>query len=153
MTRRRLTPKQRTLLSELDELSDTLGFDYRSALDLDGSDRTTWLEVVKHKMITEFVISRYTIVDDMLSSIIGAYFFGQKRSETALWRTKRFKLFNQYIMDNLYPLQKLALIRELYNIPREINSRIQNLNDLRNALSHSLFPQNRLNVPTWRKMD
>jgi hypothetical protein len=68
-----------------------------------------------------------------------------------LWHTKKFKYFNYYIIEKLYLLNKLDLVKNILKIPREIESAIKRINDLRNGLAHSFFPENlRRNKPTYK---
>ncbi len=78
-------------------------------------------------------------------------FFGKKRTFPQLWKTKRFTLFNHYILEELYPLQKLRLVKALRPIPKNISKDIESLNALRNGLAHAFFPANlRKSKPTWK---
>jgi hypothetical protein len=71
----------------------------------------------------------------------------------ALWKTKRFRAFNQYILDRLPLLQKLEFVRARIPLPNEFYDRVRALNSLRNAVAHSFFPENRRAKPKWKGAD
>ncbi|MFI5153957.1 MAG: hypothetical protein ACHQET_11525, partial [Chitinophagales bacterium] len=77
--------------------------------------------------------------------------FGKKKSYIKLWKTKRFKNFNYYILERIYLLNKLDLVKEIVKVPRNIENSIRAINDLRNGLAHSFFPENlRRNKPLYK---
>ncbi len=79
------------------------------------------------------------------------YYFGKKRTFPKLWKTKRFRLFNHHILENLYPLQKLQLVKEINKIPIGIGKAIQDLNAVRNGLAHNFFFENAKRAKlTWK---
>jgi hypothetical protein len=99
-------------------------------------------------------VTWYTLVDEYLNNEICRYYFGKKRTFPQLWKTKRFRLFNHYILEDLYPLQKLRLVKALRPIPKSIAKDIEALNSLRNGLAHAFFPENlRKSKPTWKGKD
>ncbi len=150
----RLTKRQRGLVDELHALADLFGLDYTNITKYDREARTPFLEVMKRKMVLAQVVTWYTLVDEYLNNEICRYYFGKKRSFPQLWKTKRFKLFNHYILEDLYPLQKLRLVKALRSIPKGISKDIDSLNALRNGLAHAFFPENlRKAKPTWKGKD
>jgi len=60
-----------------------------------------------------------------------------------LWKTKRFKVFVHYLMDETFLLKKLVMIEAITTVPPKVSSAIKRINEVRNALAHSLFPENR----------
>jgi len=60
-----------------------------------------------------------------------------------LWKTKRFKVFVYYLMDETFLLKKLVMIEAITTVPPKVSSAIKRINEVRNALAHSLFPENR----------
>jgi len=86
----------------------------------------------------------------MNSSVVCWQYFGKKRSFSVLWKTKRFKSFNYFILEKLYLLQKLDLVRSIHDIPKWVSSDLGALNELRNAIAHSFFPQKRRRKPAWK---
>lgn len=47
-------------------------------------------------------------------------------------------------------LQKLDLVKSVHDIPKWVLSDLAALNDLRNGVAHSFFPQNRRRKPDWK---
>jgi len=89
-------------------------------------------------------------MDEHVSCIMCCHFFGKKRGFGPLWRTKRFKSFNYFVLEKLYLLQKLELVENVHDIPGWVGSDLRKLNDLRNGIARSFFPQNRRRKPEWK---
>jgi hypothetical protein len=67
-----------------------------------------------------------------------------------LWRTKRYRLFNYHVLEELSLLQKLRFAKAIKPIPKKLVSRIERLNALRNGLAHAFFPENlKKSPPLW----
>jgi hypothetical protein len=93
----------------------------------------------------------YVVIDEFLGSAICRYFFGREKEFIKLWRRKKFRNFNFYILEKLYLLQKLELVEKILKIPTEIDKAIRGINDLRNGLAHSFFPENlKRNKPVYK---
>ena len=147
MAKDSLTRKQRTLVIELDALMSKLGLDYPNILLVKKELRTALLELIKDQLIRSQVILKYVLIGEFLRDIICWYFLGKRRSFEKLWKTKHFRIFKFFILEKLYLQQKLDLIKNMHNIPKWVSSEIGRLNDLRNALAHSFFPENRRRKP------
>jgi hypothetical protein len=151
MSKVRPTKKQRALMAEISHIMSSLGLDCSQIMeDDDLGGRTTRLELAKNQIIRSEVILKYVLMDEFLSAIICWYYFGKKRSFQQLWKTKSFKLFNHFILERLYLLQKLELVQNIYKIPKWVSSDLSALNDLRNGITHSFFPENRRRRPEWK---
>ena len=146
-----LTRKQHKLLAELESMAESFGLDYANIRDYEPDARTPILEVIKNKLVRGQVIMWYTLVDEFLNAEMCHYFFGKKRSFKQLWKTKKFQIFNHHIIEELYLLPKLRLVKAVRSIPKPITQNVEALNALRNALAHAFFPENlRKAKPTWR---
>lgn len=151
MTNKRLTQKQKALLKDLQELAELIGQDYDNILSYEPDARTASLELMRDQMVRGEVIMSYTVVDEFLNFAIRTYFFGHKHSFTALWKTKRFRIFNQYIIEELYLLPKLRLVQAIRKMPKSVLQNIRGLNTLRNSVAHSFFPEDlRKAKPLWK---
>jgi hypothetical protein len=151
MAPRKLTPKQRRLQKELEQMGDLLHLDHHSILEYPPHIRTTKLEAMIRWLARGAVIQAYTFVDELLADQICWFFFGRQRPFWQLWQTKKFRSFNHHILQDMYPLEKLRLIRAFRELPRKLVSDIQDLNTLRNALAHAFFPENLKKAkPTWK---
>jgi hypothetical protein len=151
MAKPKLTRKQRALIEELRHLTSTLGLDPDKIVAEDAPEAvTTRLELAKDQIIRSAVVLKYVLMDEFLSAVICWHYFGKKRSFPQLWRTKRFKSFNYFIVERLYLLQKLDLVRGIHEVPKWVSSDLAALNELRNGIAHSFFPQNRRRKPEWK---
>ncbi len=133
--------KQHSLQKELAAISEIVGVDYWNILDRERDARTPTLEVMKRELVRGEVVGKYTLIDDLLSTELCKYFL-PGRGPIAQWKTKRFRRFNYFVLERLYLTQKLALVKDIYHIPRNISSTIEEVNALRNAMAHAFFPEN-----------
>jgi len=139
----KLNSSQRNYISELDEIIDLVGLDYNNILKYDKEARTASLINIKDQIIRSAVVMDYLLIDWYLTEIIVRYYFGKDKSITDLRKNKKFELFNHCILEKLYLINKLDLAREIIKIPNNISNKILKINELRNTLAHSLFPQRR----------
>jgi hypothetical protein len=151
-----LSKRQRQLVADLKAVSSICRIDYTAVEErFDAEWRTTILELIFRKIVTGYVIDSYTFIDEQLSDIICRIYFARPKNKInfkTLWRTKRFKSFVHNALDNLYPLQKMRLVSDIKEIPKEYRSTIERLNELRNALAHSFFPENRRSYRESKKV-
>lgn len=147
----KVTKKQRSLESELDYLLSILALDPAEIIaSADPEARIPCLKLAKDQVIRSSVILKYVLMDEFLGGIICWYYFGKKKSFQQLWRTKRFKSFNYFILEKLYLLQKLDLVKSIHEIPKWLSSDLAALNEIRNGIAHSFFPENRRRKPEWK---
>jgi len=151
-----LSKRQRQLVADLKAVSSLCRIDYTTVEErFDAEWRTTILELIFRKIVTGYVIDTYTFIDEQLSDIICRIYFAGPKNKIDfknLWRTKRFKSFVHNALDNLYPLHKMRLVSDIKEIPKEYRSTIERLNELRNALAHSFFPENRRSYRESKKV-
>lgn len=151
MATAKLTGKQRHLAGELRQLLSTLMLDPDTIIADEGVDwRTPRLELAKGQIIRSAVILKYVLMDEFLSAVMCWHYFGKRRSFPQLWRTRRFRSFNYFVLERLYRLQKFDLVRSIHDIPKWVSADLAALNDLRNGIAHSFFPQNRRRTPDWK---
>jgi hypothetical protein len=87
---------------------------------------------------------RYTLLDEFLTDIICDYYFHRKKGQVPYpWKTKAFKVFVHYLMEETYLLKKRDIVHAIKAIPSDVSSAIARINDVRNALTHSFFPEHR----------
>ncbi len=140
----RLTKRQRVLKRDIDEIVDLIGIEFDDIGFIGREWRTPHLERVKDHLIRSAVVLDYALIDEYLDSLLGYYIFGTKKSFVRMWKTKRFRNFNHFILERLYVSQKLDFAKAIQRgIPRDIESAIRKVNDLRNGLAHSFFPEDR----------
>lgn len=149
-----LTPKQKKLIRELDQMSSLLRLDYRNIQGYERESRTPRLEHVRRHFVRGEVVLQYTLVDEFLNNILCHHFFGRKLSFIRLWKTKRFRNFNYFVLEKLSLMEKLAFVRSLHDFPKRIREDIERLNSLRNGIAHAFFPENlRSAKPSWKGKD
>ena len=138
----RLTPKQKKIIKELDEIYRVIGMDYWS---IERYPKESWsytLEGQKRQAVVGEIVMQYTMIDEMMNMVTCMHFFGSSRSSIKLWKTKKFQDFNYYILECLYLVEKLRLVETFYEMPEKIVNDIYRLNDIRNAVAHTFFPEN-----------
>lgn len=143
--RRLLTPKQRHLCTEIEDIPSILDMDHWNILNFKAGERTFYLEHTKDRLIRGHVIAMYTLIDHLLTTAIWKQYFYDIRNKTfpELWRLKQFRTFNHYLMEETSLLKKLSLVDAIRKVPKEVSSAISRINDVRNALAHTLFPEKR----------
>jgi hypothetical protein len=146
-----LTQRQRRLVQELEKIAEIATIDFANILDYDRSARTAYLELMRNQMVRGFVIMKYTLIDEFLASEVCRYFFRPRRGFIRLWRTRRFKVFSYYVIEELSLLQKLRLVRAIHSVPKNIAGDIERINALRNGLAHAFFPENLRKSPPFYK--
>jgi hypothetical protein len=147
----KLTNRQRKLVRELDEIADLLGVDYQRITEYEKGSRTLLLERIKRHLVIGEVVTRYTLVDEYLNERICHFFFGRKESFIRLWKTKRFKLFNYHVIEELSLMAKLRFVKSVSKVPKAVTLDIERLNALRNGLAHAFFPENlKKSKPEWK---
>ena len=151
MKRLTLTKKQRALQKEISDLLKWLKLT-PDLTELDAADRTSHLTWGKRELITSAILGQYLLTDEHLNNEMCREFF-PRRTYAKLWRTKRFRAFNYYILERLYLAQKVEFGRSGIRLPKKIYKDILALNDLRNAVAHSFFPENRRVKRRWKGTD
>jgi len=136
-----LTAYQRKLQKELAEIAEIVRIDYWNIHKWERVARTTVLEVMRRELIRGEVVGQYTLIDDLLSTQLCKYFLPGKNL-ILQWKTKRFRRFNYYVIERLFLTQKLAFLKDVYRVPKNIASSIEEINSLRNAMAHAFFPEN-----------
>lgn len=149
-----MTRLQKKLLAELEVIAAMARLDYGNILDYDPEERTARLRLMKNQIVRSQIIADYTFVDEMLGSAICHYFFGRKKGFIKLWKTKKFKTFNHYILEVLSLPEKLRLVKATTKVPKAVAADIEALNVLRNGLAHAFFPENlRSSKPIYKGKD
>lgn len=152
----RLTRKQQRLRREIDDIAAAIVVDHWDILDYEPISRTARLGVMRHKLVRGEVIMKYTLIDEFLTSIICDFYFRRRPARNvnyrSLWRTKKFRIFNHYLMDEIHLLSKLRIVRAIQEVPKPIREIVERINALRNAIAHSFFPENRRQYMTRKKV-
>jgi len=147
----RLTSRQRRLVSELEEIAPLLKLDYEDIQSYERDARTAVLEMMLRKLIISEVIVSYTLTDEHLNIRLCRFFFGRKKSFIRLWKTKRFKVFNYHVLEELSLMAKLRFLKSISTVPKGVAADIERLNAIRNGLAHAFFPENlKKSRPEWK---
>lgn len=147
-----LTRKQRDLTKQVKYLLGVL----KLSPDVSEVDRDLWtthLDMARRYLVTSGVLSQYLLMDELLNDVICREFFPRERPYPQLWRTAKFKAFNYHVLERLYLVQKTEFVRARIRVPKKVYKDLLALNDLRNALAHSFFPENRRVKPVWKGAD
>jgi hypothetical protein len=140
--RRNLLSKyQKRILREYEELLEVASLNPERVLDFAEDDVDAVVPILRSmtdQVIRSDVVFEYTMIDMELDSILFNHFFGHGKKLTAARRTHRYKTL-RLMLQNLYILQKLAIIRDFKDVPKGIVSKIAAVNDLRNGLAHTFF--------------
>ncbi len=149
--RPRLSAKQKRLIKELDEIASLLHLNYREIQEYEQESRTTRLEMVRRHFARGEVVLQYTFVDEYLSNALCRYFFGAKADYIRLWKTKKFRNFNYYVVEGLSLMEKLRFLKSTGKVAKTIAADVERLNNLRNGIAHAFFPENlRSAKPMWK---
>ena len=145
-----LSRKQRGLVNEIKQITKHLGFDPNDPAHGRGKDLTINLQLSKDQMIRSQVVMVYTFIDELLNRAICRKMFGWAKSDFEFNRTKKYRAFHNSILEKLPLVQKIDFVKATYNLPAVATKNIYALNDLRNAVAHSFFPERRRVKPLWK---
>lgn len=137
-----LTNYQERLVRELYEIYDLLSLDFYDIKEYPKEQRTTRLELMRRAAVRQEVVTRYTLIDEYLGSELSVHFFGTEKTFPALWKTKRFQLFNYHFLEEMSLLPKFRYVKALRRIPKTVAADVERLNALRNGVAHAFFPEN-----------
>jgi|SRR6516165_3291809 len=150
-----LTRAQRALLQKAQAIADLTKVDISHLEDVSPEFRLMRLQLAINRMVIAEIVSRYTLIDEILSDLIARYFFKVPKKSIhfqKLWRTKKFSNFSHHILDGIFLLKKMAIVQAIKPIPGEIVGAIHRINSIRNAFAHSFFPENRKEHRKSRKV-
>lgn len=149
----RLTKSQAKLRKKALELAELARIDFWNAEEWDKAARTPLLEMAINRIVIVVVISEYTLIDDTLATILCREYFKETgKKEFIFWKKKNFRIFVQYILDEMYLLKKMEAVHAIKSLPKELREILRKLNAIRNALAHSFFPENRKEYRQTRKV-
>jgi len=153
-----LTTAQQRIVRDIEELLRLGSYDWRVVDQLYEPDaRLEQLKRIKLDFIRMKVIGDYVFADELLTVIVVAYFF-PVRDFPKRWKNRKMLTFMHFVMEELFFLRKLALVKEIRKFDREMAEAIQSLNALRNAMAHSFLPENKRDYRktgrvTWKGKD
>jgi hypothetical protein len=144
-------------LTRLQQTAQRLGeigrLDFWNAEYWETEHRIPLLRLAIAGIVRSEVVTEYTVIDDILATILcREYFKNSKQRRFIFWNQKRFRVFVQYLLDEIYLLKKLDAVHALQPLPKEVREIVRKLNAVRNALAHSFFPENRKEYTKVRKL-
>ncbi len=90
------------------------------------------------------VANQYARIDEILAEIMVRYFFDIEPDvlhfEKA-WKAEKFKIFVHHILDEMFLLKKLSIVRAIGPVPNEVSRIIDRISAVRSGITHS-FPEN-----------
>lgn len=131
----KLTAYERRLWVEVDRILYQNYLTPQTVTDFWGGDRDAvvfHLKQMKERIIRSIVIVEYVELDDVLNRTILKHQFGKKLSGR---KNKKISAV-EAMLNYLYPLQKLDIIKGFRDVPKAICNNIMALNTLRNSLAH-----------------
>ena len=134
---RALSTYERRLWMEVDRILYQNYLTPRTVTDFWAGDREAviWhLRQMKERIVRSIVVSEYVEIDDVLNRAILKRATGPRKQATR----QRARVI-QAMLERLYPVQKLEIIRSFREVPKLIGSHIGALNSVRNTLAHR-FP-------------
>ena len=136
----RPTRLQRKIQKDLRAIVDELGFNFEEISSIKKEYRTLFLQGIRVTIVRGVIVEKYVMLDERLSSIVAAFFF-KKKNFIQLWRTKRFTLFDYYILEKLSLREKLLLVRAIRRVPKRVFEATERINAVRNVVAHNFFPE------------
>jgi len=139
--RGRLNAEEERAVEELDEIYHLLSMDYWKIEEWPERLRASALRLAKRRAVMGQIIVQYTMIDELLNREICRYFFGPDEGMLGTSGVEKHRNFSDYILERLYVLQKMAVVRSFCTVPKDIREKVNKLDALRNAVAHSLVPE------------
>ena len=115
-----LTRAERKLRSEVEEIASFVQMDVVWNFERYAPDLTTWLGIMKDKLVRSHIVAQYTFIDEYLTMIICNYYFYRPKKNIwyrELWKTKRFRVFMHHLMDEMFMPKKLSVVEAIKDVP------------------------------------
>ncbi len=139
-----LTKLQRRLRKEVEEIAKMVMVDHWNVETLHRELRTVALQIAISRLVIAEVITRYTLLDELLADYLCRYYFKKPDSPRFIyWQRKKFRMFVHFMLDEMYLLKKMQMVHAIKPLPKVVRETIQKVNAVRNAMAHSFFPENR----------
>ena len=139
--KRLLSGYQRRALREYERILEATALNPERVLDFAEDDPAAVIPTLRSmtdQVVRSEIIFEYTMIDMELDSLLFRHFFGTGKKLMASRSSRRYRTLRQ-MLQNLYPMQKLAIVRTFKTVPKPIVSKIAAVNELRNGVAHSFF--------------
>jgi hypothetical protein len=130
-------------MEEINQIESLARLDYQQIEKYPKERRTMHLELMKRDLVRARIGALYVYIDELLANILCGYLFGIREGSIRLWKTKKFQKFNTYIVEEMPLMRKLSFARGITKVTKPTTNAITFINSLRNAIMHSMFPENR----------
>ncbi len=141
-----LSRYERRLWVEVDRILYQNYLTPRTVTDFWAGDRDAiiWhLRQMKERIVRSIVVTEYVEIDDVLNRTILRKVADRKQAK------RRSREIVEAMLDRIYPLQKLKMIKSFQDVPKAITKHVAALNTVRNAFAHR-FPVH--NVPRSQRL-
>ncbi len=103
------------------------------------------LDGQQKQLVNNIILNTYLQINLKLDILVSNFFFNHCQNNyepvVEITTSNRFKVFQSYILDEMPFLRKLSILKTFTVIPKEVIKNIEKINDLRNAVAHSLIPE------------
>lgn len=128
-----LTPKERKIIKEIESIKNAIYGYSENDQEWIKEVRPYKLEIERDELIRDFIISHHLLTEEFLNTELVKYFIKYKRS------SKRYKLFEEFILKNLTYKEKADLAFKAAIISKNNYEFLKELNYLRNKCAHRWF--------------
>lgn len=138
-TKNQLTPYQQGVYRRYNRILEITRLHPERIFNVANDDPAAVVPVLQSMIdqaVRSHVIVEYTFIDAQLNDAILNHVFGRGKSFIKATRSRRYQTL-QMMLQLLYPLQKLAILKTFKHVPTNIWNTIAAINDLRNGLAHS----------------
>ena len=139
--KRLLSKHQARALRQYEGLLEAAGLNPERVLEFAAEEPEAVSPVIRSmtdQVVRSEVVFEYTGIDRELDSAIYQHFFGTGARLRKARNTKRYRTL-RLMLQNMYILQKLSIVRSFKSVPKDIVKKIAAINDLRNGLAHTFF--------------
>ncbi len=106
----------------------------------------TNLEGQKRQLIRMMILESYLQIDAKMSILVTDFLFHhcQDKHEdmVKITNSKEYLVFTDKLLKEMPFIRKVVVIKGFIAVPSDITSNLNKINDLRNAIAHSLIPEN-----------
>ncbi len=138
--------KIKKLKEELKEVFKIANLKKIDAKNINEDDRIFQkIQTQKRALINKIILDDYLWIDSRLNILIKNFFFKSLTEDHEFLMnvvdSREYKIFDSEILMEMPFMRKVSILKQIINIPKNITSNINKINNLRNAITHTLVPQ------------
>jgi hypothetical protein len=138
--------KIKKLKEELKEVFKIANLKKIDAKNINEDDRIFQkIQTQKRVLINKIILDDYLWIDSRLNILIKNFFFKSLTEDHEFLMnvvdSREYKIFDSEILMEMPFMRKVSILKQIINIPKNITSNINKINNLRNAITHTLVPQ------------